>query len=112
MSYYRTVIREQYAARKVPGFHGQIQVVEWLSAERIPKAAAAINHEHLGQQAALAVSDDDHSPQGRVPAGGVNLGDGISKCLAQQYCRVRNGIAGVVAEEPELEMLPDLAVTQ
>src|SRR5262249_27956752 len=57
---------EERALQELARLRADVQVGERPAADRVPETCCGIDHEHLGEQPALAVPDHDHLVQRRV----------------------------------------------
>src|SRR5580765_4959840 len=75
-----------------------------------PKAHAAVDHRHFGQQSSLTMPDHEHLFQPGIFSLRVNLRDSFDQRVAQKHRRIRNGTSRVVNKEPELVSIKERGI--
>src|SRR5208282_4448682 len=89
--------------QQLAGFCRSGQVLEAAAGDEVPELRATVLGHHLAEQAAHAVSDENHSVPRRIRVVGVESIPHIQDRPAQRVGRVRNRVACRVTEGQELE---------
>ncbi len=108
----RARVRQTSAPEQVARLVGELHLLQRLAAGRVPDPIAAADDLHLDEQAPLAVPDQHHPAQRLILGLGVEPRHRPGQRLAQAKRGERDGVAGVVLEEPELVAAADLRVGQ
>ena len=103
-------LEEVLAAESFEVFRGDFELIEVFVRDGAPECVAAFGDRQFGKQPALAVPDDDHLPQRRIFAFGIEFVD-LAVNVHTQFSRgVGDGVAAVIDEVPELEVFAQRGV--
>ena len=102
--------KDQAAAEELAIILLAHQLGDGTIADDVPESVAGLDGDHLGDQAAHAVADEHHPVESRVRLARIELLAHLVQVSPEQMRRVRDRVAGRVAERPELKSALDRGI--